>query len=94
MPRARGAGSRGVLAAYAIGEDGRAVLLHLALGPRESVDAWTACLHDLTARGLGQPLLIVTDGSPGLKRALRAVFPGVPRQHCQVHYADLRIMPT
>lgn len=75
----------GILAAYAIGEDGRAVLLHLALGPRESTDAWTACLHDLTARGLGQPLLIITDGSPGLTRAVRAVFPGVPRPHGQVH---------
>jgi hypothetical protein len=36
----------GILAAYALLEDGRMVLLHLALGPRESTDAWVSCLHD------------------------------------------------
>ncbi len=75
----------GILAAYALLEDGRAVLLHLALGPRESTDAWVAFLHDLTARGLGEPLLIIVDGSPGLAKAVRQVFPGVRRQRCQVH---------
>lgn len=75
----------GILAAYALLEDGRMVLLHLGLGPRESTDAWVACLHDLTARGLGEPLLIVTDGNPGLAKAMRQVFPGVRRQRCQVH---------
>lgn len=75
----------GILAAYAILEDGHAVLVHLGLGPRESTDAWTAFLHDLTARELAAPVLIITDGNPGLKRAVKAVFPGVRRQHCQVH---------
>ena len=75
----------GILAAYALLEDGRAVLLHLGLRPRESTDAWVAFLHDLTARGLGPPLLVVTDGNPGLMRAVRQVFPGVRRQRCQVH---------
>jgi len=75
----------GILAAYALLEDGRMVLLHLGLGPRESTDAWVACLHDLTARGLGTPLLIILDGNPGLAKAVRQVFPGVRRQRCQVH---------
>jgi putative transposase len=75
----------GILAAYALCEDGTVVLLHLGLGPRESTDAWVAFLHDLTARNLGTPLLVVTDGNPGLTRAVKQVFPGVRRQRCQVH---------
>ncbi|MGH7364247.1 MAG: IS256 family transposase, partial [Candidatus Methylomirabilales bacterium] len=75
----------GILAAYALLEDGRAVLLHPGLGPRESTDAWVAFLHDLTVRGLGTPLLIILDGNPGLAKAVRRVFPGVRRQRCQVH---------
>ena len=75
----------GILAAYALLEDGRAVPLHLALGPRESTDAWVAFLHDLTARGLADPLLLIVDGSPGRAKAVRQVFPGVRRQRCQVH---------
>ncbi len=75
----------GILAAYALSEDGTMVLLHLGLGPRESTDAWVAFLHDLTARGLGMPLLVITDGNPGLVRAVKQVFPGARRQRCQVH---------
>ena len=75
----------GILAAYALCEDGKVVLLHLGLGPRESTDAWVVFLHDLTARGLGTPLLVITDGNPGLTRAVKQVFPGVRRQRCQVH---------
>lgn len=75
----------GILAACAILEDGRAVLVHLGLGPRESTDAWVAFLHDLTVRGLTTPLLIIIDGNPGLAQAVRQVFPGVRRQRCQVH---------
>lgn len=83
--RAESTEKEGILAAYAILEDGRAVLLHLGLGPRESTDAWLAFLHDMTARGLGEPLLLILDGSPGLRRAVKQVFPRVRRQRCQVH---------
>jgi transposase-like protein len=75
----------GVLAAYGLLEDGKKVLLHLALGSRESYDAWLSFLHDLTARGLHEPLLVIIDGNPGLKKALREVFPHALRQRCQVH---------
>jgi transposase-like protein len=75
----------GILAAYALCEGGAMVLLHLGLGPRESTDAWVAFLHDLTARGLTAPLLVVIDGNPGLRKAVRQVFTGVRVQRCQVH---------
>ena len=75
----------GVLCAYGILEDGKKVLLHLALGSRESYDAWLSFLHEMTARGLQEPLLVISDGNPGLKKALREVFPHALRQRCQVH---------
>lgn len=75
----------GVLSAYALLEDGRPVLLHLELGPRESSDAWLSFLQDLTARGLKDPLLVVMDGAPGLVKAVKRVWPHAYRQRCQVH---------
>ena len=75
----------GLLAAYGLLEDGQKVLLHLAVGHRESYDAWLSFLHELTARGLAEPLLAISDGNPGLKKALREVFPHALRQRCQVH---------
>ena len=58
----------GVLSAYALLEDGRPVLLHLELGPRESYDAWLSVLQALVARGLRDAVLVVMDGAPGLVR--------------------------
>jgi putative transposase len=75
----------GVLSAYALLEDGRPVLLHLDLGPRESFDAWLSFLQDLVARGLRDPLLVVMDGAPGLVKAVKRVWPHAYRQRCQVH---------
>jgi transposase-like protein len=75
----------GVLAAYGMLEDGKKVLLHLAVGSRESYDAWLSFLHEMTARGLQEPLLVIIDGNPGLKKALREIFPYALRQRCQVH---------
>ena len=75
----------GVLSAYALLEDGRPVLLHLELGPRESYDAWLSFLQDLVARGLRDPLLVVMDGAPGLVKAVKRAWPHVYRQRCHVH---------
>jgi transposase-like protein len=44
----------GILYAYGILENGKEVLLHLALGSRESYDSWLSFLHDMTAQGLGR----------------------------------------
>jgi hypothetical protein len=77
----------GVLSAYALLEDGRPVLLHLDLGPRESYDAWLSFLQDLVARGLRDPLLVVMDGAPGLVKAVKRVWPRADRQRCLAHIA-------
>ena len=75
----------GVLCAYAILENGKKVLLHLALGSRESYDAWTCFLHDMTARGLEEPLLVVSDKHKGLRKAVREVFPHALKQPWLAH---------
>jgi transposase-like protein len=74
----------GVLSAYALLDDGRPVLLHLDLGPREWYDAWLSFLQDLTARGLKDPLLVVIDGAPGLVKLVKRVWPHAFRQRCPV----------
>jgi putative transposase len=75
----------GVFSAYAILEDGRPVLLHLDLGPRESYDAWLSFLQDMVARGLKEPLLVILDGAAGLHKAVKRMWPRAFRQRCQVH---------
>jgi len=75
----------GVLCAYAILENGKKVLLHLALGSRESYDSWLTFLHDMTTRGLEEPLLVISDKHKGLRKAAREVFPHALRQPCLAH---------
>lgn len=75
----------GVLCAYGILENGKKVLLHLAVGSRESYDAWLSFLHDMVARGLEEPLLVVSDKHKGLKKAVREVFPHAFKQPCLAH---------
>lgn len=65
--------------------DGKRELLGVALGNRESHMSWKGFLDDLRGRGLKDPLLIVSDGCPGLLRAVEEVFPGVETQRCTKH---------
>ena len=74
-----------VLCAWGITEDGRKVLLHLAPGTKEDTASCTAFFEDLKRRGLADPLLVVTDGAPGLIRAVETCFPRAQRQRCLVH---------
>ena len=39
----------------------------------------------MVARGLREPLLIVTDGNPGVLKAIEEVFPQSLKQRCQKH---------
>ena len=74
----------GVLCVYGILENGKKVL-HLALGSRENYDAWLAFLHDMVARGLTEPLLVLSDKHKALRRAVGEVFPHAFKQPCLVH---------
>jgi putative transposase len=83
--RQQGAGQEGVLCAWGICSSGCKVLLHLALGNKESYDNWLEFLRDLVKRGLQTPVQVTTDGAPGLMRAVAEVFPRSLRQRCLAH---------
>ncbi len=83
--RAHGIEREAVLVAWAITLDGKKILLALALGNRESHEAWRDFLRDLVARGLPVPLTVTTDGAPGLIRAVEEVWPASLRLRCWVH---------
>ena len=74
-----------MLVAHGITRQGERVVLHLSPGGRESTGSWKGVLNDLVERGLGRPQLLITDGNPGLLKAMRDVWPEVPRQRCAVH---------
>jgi transposase-like protein len=75
----------GVLVTWAICRDKRKILIHMALGNRESHSAWQDFIRDMLRRGLQTPVLIVTDGAPGLIRAVEETWPNSLRQRCLVH---------
>ena len=74
-----------VLCAYGMQWDGRKVLLHLAVGDKESTACWQAFLEDMKRRGLVDPLLTVIDGNSGLRKAVGHKLPHSLVQRCQVH---------
>lgn len=74
-----------VLAAWAITESGTKILLGLAPGTKEDTASCRDFLRDLKARNLVDPVLVATDGAPGLIRAVEEVFPRSLRQRCLAH---------
>jgi putative transposase len=74
-----------VLVAWCILTDGRKVLLHIMPGSREDTESCRALFQDMKARGLKDPLLVVTDGAPGLIRAVEECFVRSARQRCLAH---------
>src|SRR5512135_2736834 len=74
-----------VLAAWGITTSGKPAFIGLAPGTGESADAWHSFLTDLREQGLGSPLLVISDGAPGLIAAIEQVFPKALRQRCLVH---------
>jgi transposase-like protein len=76
-----------VLAAWGITTDGKPAFIGLAPGTGESADAWHGFLADLKERGLTSPLLIISDGAPGLITAIEQACPQALRQRCLIHRA-------
>lgn len=74
-----------VLAAWGHTSSGAKVLLHLMAGSKEDAETVTAFFQDMRARGLGDPLLVVSDGAPGIVKALETCFPRSERQRCLAH---------
>jgi len=81
--------------ALGIGIDGTKHPLGLVEGSTENTTVVTDLLTDLRERGLDttRPILVCIDGGKALHAAVMAVFDHPVIQRCQMHYADLRIMP-
>jgi putative transposase len=74
-----------LLIAHGVRADGSRVLLGVYLGGRESTESWKGALQDLLDRGMAEPKLMITDGNPGLLRAMKEVMPQAARQRCTAH---------
>ena len=81
------AGAEPVLAAWGIDTDGKPVFVGLDTSASESTDAWSGFLTDLGERGLGSPLLVISDGAAGLISAAELTMPNALRQRCLIHRA-------
>ena len=75
----------GVLVAWGYTTEGKRVLVAVRLGQRESHEDWLDLGRDLTRRGLRSPWLVVSDGAPGLIKAIDELWPTADRGRCAVH---------
>jgi transposase-like protein len=83
----QGAKAEPVLVAWGITTTGKPVLLHLAPGSSESTDTWAGFLGDMKERGLRPPLLVISDGAPGIASARELELCQSLRQRCLIHRA-------
>jgi len=88
--KVKGAGKvhrRQVLCAYGITWEGRREIINFRQAADESEAKWEAFLNDLYNRGVeGKNCdLIITDGCPGLHKALETVYPYIAKQRCWAH---------
>lgn len=74
-----------VLVTMGVREDGSRVVLDFRLAGQESAAGWREAIVDLSERGIGVPRLAVIDGSAGLEKALREVWPKIAVQRCTAH---------
>jgi len=85
LPTRPSGAKEGVLVAWGYDETGQRVLLDVTLGQRERFEDWLEMGRGLVRRGLRAPMLVVTDGAPGLIRAMEELWPDSDRQRCTVH---------
>jgi len=67
---------------------GRREVLGVSTSLSEAEVHWRSFLLSIHKRGLSGIKLITSDDHPGLKKAIKSVFPSVPWQRCQFHMAQ------
>ncbi len=77
-----------VLVATGVNLKGRREVLGVSAKLSEAEPHWRSFLESLRARGLHGMELITSDDHSGLGAARRAVFPAIPWQRCQFHFAQ------
>ena len=65
--------------------EGKKVLLALMAGSKEDAETVSAFFQDMRARGLGDPLLVASDGAPGIIKSIETCLPRSARQRCLAH---------
>ena len=80
-----GAKREAVLVAWAITWEGRKVLLSVIPGTKESTECCKELFNDMKRRGLEDPIVVATDGAPGMIRSVEECFPISLRQRCLAH---------
>src|SRR5918912_535763 len=85
VPTRPSAAKEGVLVAWGYTPQGKRVLVSVRLGQREAREDWLDLGRDLARRGLRAPWLVVSDGAPGLIKAIEELWPQADRQRCTVH---------
>lgn len=74
-----------VLVAYGVNNQGKREILGVSAKLSEAEVHWRDFLQSLVRRGLSGVHLITSDNHPGLRAAMRAIFPSVKWQRCQFH---------
>ena len=89
------------MAAWGFTATGAKVLLHLIAGSKEDAETVSAFFQDRRAQGLGDPLLVVSDGAGGIIKAIdtgfpRSASPNKPRRPNRLpnYPADLGLDPS
>ena len=85
LPTRPSGAKEGVLVAWGYTATGSRVLLDVCLGQRERHEDWLDMGRGLARCGLRGPDLVVSDGAPGLIRAIEELWPDADRQRCTVH---------
>ncbi|MCP4209171.1 MAG: IS256 family transposase, partial [Shimia sp.] len=74
-----------VMAAWGFSHSGAKILLAMMAGSKEDSETVSAFFQDMRGRGLGDPLLVTSDGAPGIIKAVELCFPRSGRQRCLAH---------
>ena len=74
-----------VFTAIGVDDDGRREVLGTSVSRSEAEVHWRQFLEELQERGLHGVQLFTSDDHSGLKKARKAIFPGIPWQRCQFH---------
>lgn len=76
-----------LLIAVGLTKDGHKEILGFDVTDTETTQSWTAFLESLKARGLTNVAMFTSDEHKGILAALQKVYPDIPWQRCQAHFA-------
>lgn len=80
--------SQCLLIAVGVRDDGYREVLAVAVKASEARINWKEFLEDIKQRGVTTVQMFTSDDHSGLREALKDVYPDVPWQRCQFHFAQ------